>query len=58
MSFLFSGRNPGFARKESVEQKIMSKERKKRSKKQLLNFYRFQIKESKMNRKYGHKPIK
>lgn len=57
MSFLSSGRNPGFARKESVEQKIMSKERKKRSKKQLLNFYRFQIKESKMNRKYGHKPM-
>ncbi|KAG8331735.1 ribosomal RNA-processing protein 7 homolog A [Homalodisca vitripennis] len=43
------GRNPGFARKESVEKRILGKERKKRAKKQLLNFYRFQIKESKMN---------
>uniref|UniRef100_A0A1B6FFG9 RRM domain-containing protein n=1 Tax=Cuerna arida TaxID=1464854 RepID=A0A1B6FFG9_9HEMI len=43
------GRNPGFARKESVEKRILGKERKKRAKKELLNFYRFQIKESKMN---------
>ncbi|XP_026681512.1 ribosomal RNA-processing protein 7 homolog A-like [Diaphorina citri] len=43
------GRNPGFARKDSVNKQILSKERNKRSKKQLLNFYTFQIKESKMN---------
>lgn len=43
------GRNPGFARKESVENRILGKERKKRSKKVLLNFYRHQIKEAKMN---------
>ncbi|XP_054288578.1 ribosomal RNA-processing protein 7 homolog A [Macrosteles quadrilineatus] len=47
------GRNPGFARKESVANRIMDKEQKKRSKKQLLNFYRFQIKESKMNHLMG-----
>lgn len=45
------GRKPGFARKESVEQKVLEKEGKKKSKKQLLNFYTFQIRESKMNRK-------
>lgn len=43
------GRNPGIARKESVNKHILSKERNKRSKKQLLNFYQFQIRESKMN---------
>ncbi|KAI5719933.1 hypothetical protein M8J76_016795 [Diaphorina citri] len=43
------GRNPGIARKDSVNKQILSKERNKRSKKQLLNFYTFQIKESKMN---------
>lgn len=43
------GRKPGFARKESVEKRILGKERKKRSKKVLLNFYRHQIKETKMN---------
>uniref|UniRef100_A0A1B6D7Q1 RRM domain-containing protein n=1 Tax=Clastoptera arizonana TaxID=38151 RepID=A0A1B6D7Q1_9HEMI len=43
------GRNPGFARKESVEKRILGKEKKRTAKKQLLNFYRFQIKESKMN---------
>ncbi|CAH1391094.1 unnamed protein product [Nezara viridula] len=43
------GRNPGFARKESVHKNIMKKEKLKVKKKQLLNFYRFQIKESKMN---------
>ncbi|XP_069701614.1 ribosomal RNA-processing protein 7 homolog A isoform X2 [Periplaneta americana] len=42
------GRNPGFARKESVEKKIMGKEKQRRSKKELQNFYRFQIRESKM----------
>ncbi|KAL1128848.1 hypothetical protein AAG570_013382, partial [Ranatra chinensis] len=43
------GRKPGFARKESLGKKIMAKEKLKRSKKQLMNFYRFQIRESKMN---------
>ncbi|RZF46175.1 hypothetical protein LSTR_LSTR016405 [Laodelphax striatellus] len=43
------GRKPGIARKESINKKIMKSEKKKRSKKELLNFYRFQIKESKMN---------
>lgn len=43
------GRNPGIARKESVNKQILQSERKKRSRKQLLNFYTFQIKESKMN---------
>ncbi|XP_073985453.1 ribosomal RNA-processing protein 7 homolog A [Rhodnius prolixus] len=43
------GRKPGFARKESVHNKIMKKEDVKKKKKQLLNFYRFQIRESKMN---------
>ncbi|KAJ9589122.1 hypothetical protein L9F63_017581 [Diploptera punctata] len=42
------GRKPGFARKESVEKKILGKERQRRSKKELQNFYRFQIRESKM----------
>lgn len=42
------GRKPGFARKESVEKKIMGKEKLRRSKKELQNFYRFQIRESKM----------
>ncbi|XP_047119030.1 ribosomal RNA-processing protein 7 homolog A [Schistocerca piceifrons] len=42
------GKKPGFARKESIEKKIMSKEKQKRSKKELLNFYTFQIRESKM----------
>ena len=46
------GRKPGFARKESVEKKIMGKEKQRRSKKELQNFYRFQIRESKMKRKY------
>uniref|UniRef100_A0A8D9A4F6 Ribosomal RNA-processing protein 7 homolog A n=1 Tax=Cacopsylla melanoneura TaxID=428564 RepID=A0A8D9A4F6_9HEMI len=43
------GRNPGISRKESVNKQILSKERSKQSRKQLLNFYQFQIKESKMN---------
>ncbi|GFG32983.1 hypothetical protein Cfor_09874 [Coptotermes formosanus] len=42
------GRKPGFPRKESVEKKIMGKEKQRRSKKELQNFYRFQIRESKM----------
>lgn len=42
-------RKPAFARKESVHKKIMKKEKIKSKKKQLLNFYRFQIRESKMN---------
>lgn len=49
------GRKPGFARKESVEKKIVGKEKQRRSKKELQNFYRFQIRESKMKRKYEKK---
>lgn len=41
-------RNPGLARKESVETKLNSKMAQKKKTKQLKNFYRFQIKESKM----------
>jgi len=51
------GRKPGFARKESVEKKIMGKEKQRRSKKELQNFYRFQIRESKMKRKYEKKKL-
>lgn len=43
------GRNPGLSRKESVEIKIAEKLRKKSKKKNLKNFYTFQIRESKMN---------
>ncbi|KAG8222896.1 hypothetical protein J437_LFUL003541 [Ladona fulva] len=42
------GRKPGFSRKESVHKKVMGRERQKRSRKELLNFYTFQIRESKM----------
>ncbi|PSN32634.1 Ribosomal RNA-processing protein 7 A [Blattella germanica] len=42
------GRKPGFARKESVVNRIIGKEKQRRSKKELQNFYRFQIRESKM----------
>lgn len=42
------GKKPGFSRKESIEKKILAKEKLKRSKKELLNFYTFQIRESKM----------
>ncbi|XP_063919842.1 ribosomal RNA-processing protein 7 homolog A [Zophobas morio] len=42
------GRNPGFARKESVENKIIQKNKLKSRKKELKNFYTFQIKEQKM----------
>ncbi|CAH0381701.1 unnamed protein product [Bemisia tabaci] len=41
------GRNPGFARKQTVKEKILEKQKKKNKK--LLNFYAFEIKESKMN---------
>ena len=40
------------ARKESTIQKIQSKEREKKQKKQLLNFYSFQIRESKKQSKF------
>ncbi|KAK7604130.1 hypothetical protein V9T40_004403 [Parthenolecanium corni] len=43
------GRNPGFARKHSVKSNIMKTIQRKKRKKTLLNFYTFQIKESKMN---------
>lgn len=49
---VFSGRNPGFARKHSVKSNIMKTIQRKKRKKTLLNFYTFQIKESKMNRTY------
>jgi hypothetical protein len=55
--FLNRGRKPGFARKESVEKKIMGKEKQRRSKKELQNFYRFQIRESKMKREYEKNKI-
>jgi len=45
------GRNPGFARKEAIKKNIMNREAKKKIKKTLKNFYRFQIKETKINRK-------
>ncbi|XP_050546914.1 ribosomal RNA-processing protein 7 homolog A [Daktulosphaira vitifoliae] len=43
------GRNPGFARKETIKNNILKREAKKKAKKTLKNFYRFQIKESKIN---------
>lgn len=43
------GRNPGISRKENVESKITEKLHKGRKKKELKNFYTFQIRESKMN---------
>ncbi|XKL63102.1 hypothetical protein PGB90_005466 [Kerria lacca] len=43
------GRNPGFARKQSVKDNIMKSVQKKKKRKALLNFYTFQIKESKIN---------
>ncbi|XP_060865098.1 ribosomal RNA-processing protein 7 homolog A [Metopolophium dirhodum] len=43
------GRNPGFARKEVIKNNIMKNEAKKKIKKTLKNFYRFQIKETKIN---------
>uniref|UniRef100_A0A6M2DKG1 Hipothetical protein n=1 Tax=Xenopsylla cheopis TaxID=163159 RepID=A0A6M2DKG1_XENCH len=42
------GRKPGFARKESVENKILQKDKAGKKRKELLNFYTFQIRESKM----------
>lgn len=42
------GRNPGFSRKESVEIKINEKMKTGAKKKELKNFYTFQIRESKM----------
>lgn len=42
------GRNPGLSRKEAVEVKLKTKIAIKRKRKELQNFYRFQIKESKM----------
>ncbi|KAJ8919660.1 hypothetical protein NQ315_006188 [Exocentrus adspersus] len=42
------GRNPGIARKESVNVKLKAKDKLAAKKKQLKNFYRFQIRESKM----------
>lgn len=48
----FRGRNPGFARKEVIKNNILKKEAKKKIKKTLKNFYRFQIKENKINRQY------
>ncbi|KAF7282719.1 hypothetical protein GWI33_002113 [Rhynchophorus ferrugineus] len=42
------GRNPGLARKESVTIKLEEKMKEKSKKKELKNFYTFQIRESKM----------
>ncbi|XP_065211919.1 ribosomal RNA-processing protein 7 homolog A [Planococcus citri] len=42
-------RNPGFARKQSVKDNVARKMLRKKKKKALMNFYSFQIKESKMN---------
>lgn len=42
-------RNPGISRKETVESKITEKLHKGRKRKELKNFYTFQIRESKMN---------
>lgn len=50
MDIIFRGRNPGFARKEVIKNNILKKEAKKTAKKTLKNFYRFQIKETKLNR--------
>ncbi|XP_044255896.1 ribosomal RNA-processing protein 7 homolog A [Tribolium madens] len=43
------GRNPGLSRKESVENKLIKKNKIKSKKKELKNFYTFQLKEQKMN---------
>ncbi|XP_077293204.1 ribosomal RNA-processing protein 7 homolog A [Arctopsyche grandis] len=43
------GRKPGFERKESVTNKIAATKNSKQQKKELTNFYTFQIRESKMN---------
>lgn len=43
------GRNPGISRKESVGNKISEKLERTSKKKELKNFYTFQIRESKMN---------
>lgn len=47
------GRNPGLSRKEVVEQKIKNKIEQSRKKKELRNFYTFQIRESKMKHLAG-----
>ncbi|VVC32323.1 Ribosomal RNA-processing protein 7,Rrp7A, RNA recognition motif,RNA recognition motif domain [Cinara cedri] len=44
------GRNPGFSRKETTKNNILNKVAKKKIKKTLKNFYRFQIKETKINK--------
>lgn len=46
------GRNPGFSRSDVTEKKVAKKEKLKDKKRYLQNFYRFQIRESKMKRKY------
>lgn len=43
------GKNPGLSRKESVQNKITEKLQKKKEKYKTQNFYKFQIRESKMN---------
>ncbi|EEB10461.1 conserved hypothetical protein [Pediculus humanus corporis] len=42
------GKKPGFARKESVAKHLRRRSEQQRRKKELTNFYTFQIKESKM----------
>lgn len=41
-------RNAGVVRTENMEQKVMTNEKKKQSEKKLINFYGFQLRESKM----------
>uniref|UniRef100_A0A0C9SA57 Hipothetical protein n=1 Tax=Amblyomma americanum TaxID=6943 RepID=A0A0C9SA57_AMBAM len=44
------GKRPVIPRSDAVNQKIASAEKKKRAQKELVNFYTFQIRESKMER--------
>lgn len=46
------------ARTESMEQKVLGKDEKKQKQKKLLNFYSFQMRESKMERKFWKSRIK
>lgn len=46
-----SSRNAGVVRTENMEQKVMANEKKKQTEKKLINFYGFQLRESKMERK-------
>ncbi len=41
------------ARTETMEKKVMDKEKQKQKDKKLINFYSFQMRETKMERKFG-----